>query len=196
MLTCEERADPEQAYHPNMLHVPLHYDCARHGLRLSWFPHAYPFYTGQGMWSDNLAKHSPSHVLRGLPSSGKYVILIHLYLHFSLQPTSVYVRHVRDAARAVRDLLARNSQVTVFVRGPHALCGDRYGLTGDFHAERCARVLGREFRGLRDRVVFLNAWDMTVALESCDLHPPRAVLTALVGMLFDRLCSSSARTER
>ncbi|KAL8613146.1 hypothetical protein ACOMHN_042955 [Nucella lapillus] len=185
---CPELPDPQRSYHPNMLHVPRHFRCAQDNIILSWYPHAYPFYTGYGRWSDRKVKDSLRHILSRVPSKGKYVILMHLLVHFSQVHTYVYVQHVRDAARGVRELLHRNPEVKVIIRGPHALGGSAFCLFSDFHTERCFRVLRQEFRDLRDRVVLLNPWDMTVAVGNCDIHPSQEVLHAVRGLILQHVC--------
>ena len=62
-------------------------------------------------------------------------------------------------------------------------------LPGDFHAERCLRVLREEFRDLRERVVLLNPWDMTVANENLEVHPERYVLLTLCRMVLAHVCT-------
>ena len=192
VLQCRALPDPLRARHPNMLHVPLRYACGPPlNLTLAWVPHAYPFYTGVARWSDSRVKRSPGAVLDGLSGGrgeGKVLVLLHLFIHFSPLHTAVMARHVRDAARAVRALLRRQPGVRVAVRGPHAVCGDQYCLAGELHVQRSLRVLRREFGALRGRVLLLDARDMTVALGSCGLHPPRPVVTALLRLLLAHLC--------
>ncbi|XP_070189113.1 NXPE family member 3-like [Littorina saxatilis] len=185
---CKPRPDPRKSYHPNMLHVPFHYDCPHSNTSVSWYPHAYPFFSGSGQWSDVRVKQAPSVVLDKLPSTGKYVILIHLFIHFSPLHISIYAHHVRNTARAVRDLLARNPKVKVFVRGPHAVLGGRFQLSSDMFTEQCIRVLKHEFRHLRDHVIFLNTWDMTIANENVGIHPKMSVVTTLSRLMLAHVC--------
>ena len=181
--------DPDLDLEAGGLHEPLHLRCSG-GTYLSWFPHAYPFFSGVRGWTDARAKYAPSHVMDRIPAgSGSYVIVIHLYMHFSQAHTAVYALHARDTARAVRRVLDRNPGVRVFIRGPHAVGGNMYCLAGDYHAERCLRVLREEFRGLRDRVFFLNTWDMTVANENYDIHPSLETVKAVTRLMLSNVCS-------
>lgn len=184
------RADPQRSYHPNMLHVPLLYDCPQHNIHLSWYPHAYPFYTGSGQWSDSRVKHAPSDILDKLPSSGRYVVAIHLFMHFSREHTAILALHVKDTARAVRDLLKRNPGVKVFIIGPHFIGMNAYCVTCDLVVERGLRMVHHEFRELRDHVFLLNTWDMTVALENCEVHPDSSLAGTVAQMILAYVCPS------
>ena len=64
----------------------------------------------------------------------------------------------------------------------------RYCLTGDYHAERSLRVLREEFKRLRDHVILLNPWDMTVANENLHVHPNEAVQVTLCRMILAHMC--------
>lgn len=184
---CRKVPDHRDPDHKGGRHEPLHLRCPGR-LLLSWFPHAYPFFSGVHSWSDARLNRAPSYVMDRIPSSGSYIIVIHLYIHFSQAHTAVYVLHVRDTARAVKRLLRRKPDVKVFIRGPHAVGGNMYCLTGDYHAERCLRVLRHEFRELRDRVFFLNAWDMTVANENSDIHPSWETVKAITRLMLSNVC--------
>ena len=95
---------------------------------------------------------------------------------------------MKDTAQAIRRLLQRNPDVQVYVRGPHATGSNMFCLQGDYHADRCFRVLREEFKDLRDQVVLLNAWDMTVANENFDIHPSAHVRNTLCRMVLSHVC--------
>ena len=139
---------------------------------VSNLPHGYPFYV-QGRSTSRFTKHPPSFYMDQVPRSGKYIVLIHLYAHFTTLHTHTYGLHVRQAARGVRDLLSRNPSVKVVIRGPHAFLWNmnRLHILGDYHGERSFRIFRQEFRDLVDRVIFLNVWDMTVANKNENIHP-------------------------
>ncbi|XP_076444358.1 NXPE family member 3-like [Babylonia areolata] len=174
---CHQQPDPLSSYHPNMLHVPLIHHCPSQKLWISWYPHAYPLYSGQHKWSDVKVKNAPHRILDTLPATGKYVIAIHLFAHFSQVHSHMYMRHTRETARAVRALIKRNPSVKVFIRGPHAMVGKLYTLQADMFPARCLCVLRQEFRDLKNHVVLLNMLEMTVANENCPVHPVQKVVT-------------------
>ena len=49
-------------------------------------------------------------------------------------------------------------------------------------------MLRHEFRELRDHVVLLNTWDMTVANENYDIHPGLDTLEAVTRMMLAHVC--------
>ena len=159
--------------HEGAIQDPAHCLKASSNTRISWYPHGHPYYSMKS-WASRFTKHPPSFYLDSVPIAGRYVVVIHLYLHLSFLHTHTYGLHVRQAARGVRDLLSRNPSVKVLVRGPHAFIWDSYRrihVLGDYYGEACFRIFRQEFADLVDRVVYLNVWDMTVANENNDLHP-------------------------
>ncbi|XP_025108730.1 NXPE family member 1-like [Pomacea canaliculata] len=174
------------AVHPSNLptHIPKSCDSKVLSFHQEWKPHAYPFHNS-APWNFRLVKHSASFYLDRIPSRGNYVILIHLYLHFQFHHSHLFMLHVRDAVRGVRDLLARNPAAKVVVRGPHAWLP----VSGDWHGLRVRRLLREEFRRLEDKVVYLDFWDMTVACENLLSHPDQYVLNTMTRIFLGHVCS-------
>ena len=58
-------------------------------------------------------------ILDSVPSTGRYVVVIHLYLHYSMHHYSVVRSRLRAVRAATDRLLARNPDAMVVLRGPH-----------------------------------------------------------------------------
>lgn len=174
--------DPEFTY---TLHIPLY--CAHDNLSflIAWHPHAYPFQTGGHDWSIRRVKHSPSYHIDRIPGLGRYVVLVHMYLHFIWSSSHLVRLHVRDVARAVKDLLQRNPSARVVIRGPHAFSN----FSGDYCFLRTLMIIKEEFASLQDKVVLLDGWDMTVPIENVDMHPPNYVVKELTRVFLSHVCS-------
>ena len=50
------------------------------------------------------------------------------------------------------------------------------------------RLLGEMFEGVKEHVILLDGWDMTVALENEDVHPHVAVPRAMVQQALEFFC--------
>lgn len=154
---------------------------------VTWYPHSYPFFV-RVTWTWRFSKHSPRFYMDAIPSTGRTVVLLHLYAHFLVHHSYIVGLHVRDAAQGVRDLLSRNPSARVLVQGPHALAGAEKMIIGDHHAERSRRILRQEFQDLMDRVTFLDTWDMTVANENKDVHPHPRTVWEITRMFLGHVC--------
>ncbi|KAK7491976.1 hypothetical protein BaRGS_00016822 [Batillaria attramentaria] len=160
----------------------------RKPLNATYKRHALPVYSPPSRWKTVQNHRALSFFLDQIPATGNYVIMIHLYSHFFNVHPGIYAYHVRDAARGVRRLLDRNPLAKVFIRGPHAFGGDGFQIYSDSHAHRCLQITKSEFRPLLSRIVLLNAWDMTVAINNRDLHPPSYVVRSLIGLMLGHVC--------
>ena len=171
-------------------HDPIHCVKPASNTRVSWFPHGHPFFT-ELSWTNRFTKHPPSFYMDQIPSTGNYIVVLHLYLHFAFDHTHTYGLHVREAARGVRDLLSRNPSAKVVIRGPHALIWShgRRHIFGDYHGERSLHIFTLEFQDLVDRVVFLNTWDMTIADQNMGIHPEAN--REMTRLLFGHVCPAA-----
>jgi len=98
---------------------------------------------------------------------------------------------VRSSRDAVRRLLDRNPQARVVIRGPHVTYRgwDLHYVGGDGLARFMEDILVQEYQTLRDRVVYLRAWDMTLAAENTDFHVNPMCLNQLSNLVLDYTCT-------
>ena len=186
LVKCRERTIHESKY---TQHLPMSCDQANLGLKMAWFPHAYPWQPGTLHWTERGVKKSPRFHMERIPRTGNYVILIHMYAHFTNYPSAIYAQQVKDLVQAVRDLRRRNPSAKVVVRGPHCWCNM---VTGDYLSVAVSRILRDEFRELRDHVFYLDVWGMTLAGSDCwNMHPPRHVVREMTRIFLGYVCPNA-----
>nr|KAG5711069.1 hypothetical protein BaRGS_013803 [Batillaria attramentaria] len=155
---------------------------------LTFAPHARPFNVGakQG----GLHTLSIKEALRALPNNTNHIIVLHYFMHFSLYPLSVFRDRVRAARQAIQDLLETRPEVKILIRGPHVLFGGRgfHAILGDNFGPWYIDVLKKEFKGLYDKVWFLDFWDMSIAAVNRSAHPPTATILQMLKVLFGHIC--------
>nr|KAG5698890.1 hypothetical protein BaRGS_006784 [Batillaria attramentaria] len=130
--------------------------------------------------------------LRRLEQRRNIVIVVHYYVHLSTEALHAYRDRVRAARQVIETYLDTHPKVKVkvIIRGPHVLYeGNRHhAMFGDTFGPVYIRMWKEEFRGLYDRVWFLNYWDMTIAAENMQCHPPESMILETVKVLFGYFC--------
>lgn len=162
---------------------------------IHWHPHGLPFHLGFN------TKYASRHNLKPaneyvdeVPNDRNFIVLIHLYLHLTPHHYSVFSSHIRAIRRSVEKLLTRNPRVKVIIRGPHAASNfnEWYGIRGgDLAALRFTDIIKKEFNGMYEKIYFLQPWDMTVAIDNAEFHPPGFVNDALMNLVLDFACFNS-----
>ncbi|GFO05926.1 nxpe family member 3 [Plakobranchus ocellatus] len=162
---------------------------ARYKYLIRWRTHALPFHTNTDHWAPNTNQQSVGQSLDEIPATGNYIVVLHMYLHFTTHHYSVYTERIRAMREAVERLLVRNPQAKIVIRGPHAAFkGWTPMLGGDVQAMLYLSILKKEFKHLYDKILLLDFWDMTVAAESEDFHPEAKVTQQMIRILFAHVC--------
>ncbi|KAK7002653.1 NXPE family member 4, partial [Biomphalaria glabrata] len=121
-----------------------------------------------------LPKHhvfSETRLLDSIPNEGKFIIYFHHFMHINSFHLSLLENRLQMIREAVKRLLARNPHVIFLYQSAHyvsVLDSYEYTRHGKFFAEFQRRVL----RGLGERVMFVNVWPMTIAVDNNNVHPP------------------------
>jgi hypothetical protein len=50
------------------------------------------------------------------------------------------------------------------------------------------QILFEEFSEFRDKIIYLDEWDMTVGNENVDVHPPKAVNIEMIHNFMSYVC--------
>ncbi|XP_076455699.1 NXPE family member 4-like [Babylonia areolata] len=121
----------------------------------------------------------------------RIVVVLHYFLHFSLLSPGVYQDRVRGAKRHIQQFLQEFPTTKFLIRGPHlnveGVTALRFG-GGDTFGPAYIQIWQDEFRELRDRVWFLDVWDMTVATQNWPAHPPQFVVREMVKVMLGHVC--------
>ncbi|KAK3772477.1 hypothetical protein RRG08_043692 [Elysia crispata] len=165
-------------------HKPL--SCKNESLNfsMSWGPHTQPFLNGP-LLAELGSLLSSTAVIDNLSSTGRYVIVMNHFYHISgshLSSLHVKLVAIRDAL--VR-LFRRNKHAIAILLSPHISWrgwSEHFG-AGDMLGRHMMELEHQVFSEptLRDRVIYIPAWDITQAIENVDFHPSRyKLITALI----------------
>ena len=170
-------------------HHPLSCTDVHSNISISWHLHSRPLEANdRSLLTD--AKPT-TQLLNEIPAEGKFVVLIHLYLHFTPHHYSLLAKTYHVTRLAMERVLHRNPHVKFVIRGPHQVLHGAWlpVVGGDLAAPLFTKIIKREFQGLEDKIYFLQPWDMTVAVESCGYHPEGFVNEAITGLFVQYLCA-------
>ena len=132
--------------------------------------------------------------LDGLPGGPNTVVLLSIWAHFSTFPVEVYIRRMRHIRRALVRLLDRSPGTLVVIRTPNlqAQNPDVSLYNSDWFMLQLDRVLRSMFMGLG--VVFVDAWEMTVAHHlPHNLHPPPAIIKNMMDLILSHVCPAKMK---
>ncbi|XP_042331561.1 NXPE family member 4-like isoform X2 [Sceloporus undulatus] len=115
------------------------------------------------------------------------VLVISLGQHFRPFPIEFFIRRAINIRQAIRRLLLRSPGTRVIIKGENIremdINQERFS---DFHGYAQYLAAKDVFRDLE--VAFLDAWDMTVAYNTKDVHPPDYVVWNEINAVFNSIC--------
>jgi hypothetical protein len=127
--------------------------------------------------------------LDDLDNNSSAIVVVHIYGHILRYPTIVFQLRIAHVRSAIERLFARAPNVQIFIKGPHAFLPPATVFTHDIYGKVFSEIIHREFFHLRDKVFFLDNWDMTVGMgEYHDIHPKDVVNDAMVDQLLAYIC--------
>ncbi|XP_046325608.2 NXPE family member 4-like isoform X2 [Haliotis rufescens] len=153
---------------------------------VSWHAHELPFYHGARHYPrySNQAQHI---MMDRLPNTTKDIVVLYLYVHFTLVHPDEFRRHVRRLVPSAKNLLARAPNVTLAVRGPHAYFRGTQSLLS-YWGLIYSDIWHEEFASLHDKIVYLDFWDLTMARPSADVHADMSIVHQMVHKMMSLLC--------
>lgn len=157
-----------------------------HGNSVSWYPHGSPFFANFFVPKDLLQPVSKH--LDEIGPRNNSVILIHLWAHFMRIPFDIFRTHVHGIRVSLEKLLKRSPHVDVVIKGPHAMTYSEWIAPADYIRREHERIWYDEFNGLRDKVCFLNMWDITVGTENVNVHPSSLLFQDQVHIFMSHIC--------
>ncbi|XP_059144922.1 NXPE family member 1-like [Physella acuta] len=160
----------------------------QHGIKIIAIPHEKPIYA-KLQRADHIG--SIPAVLDNINSTGKHIVFVHYYLHYTPAHPSVFYLRMKALKAAVERLVKRNPNVLTVIRGPHAAiqdCKHNRAIGGDPLAPLYIEIIKTMFRGLENKVLFLDGWDLTIAIESNGIHPPAFVTREMIKIALSYFC--------
>ncbi|XP_073428815.1 NXPE family member 2-like [Dendrobates tinctorius] len=157
----------------------------KRNINLQWKMHSHPIVSSLlYMVKDNAFVHEQIDRLAG---GSNYVIVICLGQHFRLFPVQIFIRRVIHVQKALIRLFLRSPDTKVIIKTENTrndgLDSERFT---DFHAYINSMILKDVFRNLS--VAVIDAWDMTVAHNTHDVHPPEHVVKSQIELFLTYIC--------
>ena len=158
----------------------------KHNFSVDWLTHSYPYfgrYTQK--YSTSISRH-----LDKIDSDENVVALIHVFAHLLAYHPSVFREKMRRIRPSVANLLNRNKFVKILIKGPHTFYNTPAGpdRLSDYFGAVYKHIMYDEFKGIHDRVTYLNQKDITDAMGEINNHPRESIVAAMVEQMLAYLC--------
>ena len=150
-----------------------------------------PWHGGGNEWCDRTDYKHVVDTLDSIPATGKYVVVYNPNIHYYHGHYTMIAAQVKAARLAMERALKRNPKILLIVRGPHqANKKDAPLVGGDCVAPVFEQIIRDEFKNMRDKVLFISPWDMTIAVWSGTYHPHYYVDDAICDTFLDYVCNT------
>lgn len=154
-------------------------------INIQWQKHGYPL-IGSLVYSvkeiENIAR-----IIDRTGGEKNTVIVISLGQHFRPFPIDVFIRRALNVHKALQRLLLRSPDTMVILKTENTreMTSDVERLS-DFHGYTQYLALKDIFQGLNVGVI--DAWDMTIAYGTNDVHPPQYVVGSQINIFLNYIC--------
>ncbi|KAH9515780.1 hypothetical protein Btru_011990 [Bulinus truncatus] len=179
---------------------PLAGSCRNTGanINMSFTPHEHPLYQ-HAYWTDRLGYKGVAEYINAVPSVGNFLIIVHYFLHAMLSHLSVVHSRLQTLKTSIRNLSLRNPDVLFAIRGPHVSSFEwdhNHAIGGDNLGKFYVQIIQEIFRDLRDKIVYLDGWGMSLALENADYHPTDRIPQEMIQTLLSFRCNETGYVPR
>ncbi|EDL95413.1 rCG58102, isoform CRA_a [Rattus norvegicus] len=159
-------------------------DTERHTL-VQWKKHSHPFVT-QKLFSMKDDNYIPREIDQVAGDSGT-AIVISFGQHFRPFPINIFIRRAINVKKAIERLFLRSPETKVIIKTENIReISENAELFSDFHGSIQNLIIRDVFRDLN--VGIIDAWDMTIAYRSENVHPPDSVIESQIGMFLNYIC--------
>lgn len=163
-------------------HVLL--DVKRHIL-VQWKKHGHPFVTKK-LFSVKDDNYIPREIDQ-VAGDSRTAIVITVGQHFRPFPINIFIRRAINIRKAIERLFLRSPETKVIIKTENIReVNENAEIFSDFHGNIQNLILRNIFRDLN--VGIIDAWDMTIAYGSEDVHPSTSVVESQVAMFLNYIC--------
>ncbi|OWK18238.1 hypothetical protein Celaphus_00008935, partial [Cervus elaphus hippelaphus] len=167
---------------PFKTHVLL--DAERHTL-IQWKKHGHPFIT-QSLYSVKDDNYIPREIDR-IAGDKDTAIVITLGQHLRPFPIKIFIRRAINIQKAIERLFLRSPETKVILKTENTRrMFDNAEMFSDFHGYIQNLIMRDIFMDLNVGVI--DAWDMTVADSTDNIHPPDYVVENQINMFLNYIC--------
>ncbi|XP_068118210.1 NXPE family member 2-like [Hyperolius riggenbachi] len=173
-------------HRPGLESMLLSVDLKRN-IQLQWKKHSHPIVASK--FYSVKDDHYVSEQIDHLSGGANYVIVICLGQHFRPFPIHLFIKRVINVHKALQRLFLRSPDTKVIIKAENTreINIDAERLS-DFHGYIQYLIVKDVFRDLPVGVV--DAWDMTIAYNTDNVHPPENVVQDQIYMFLTYICSS------
>uniref|UniRef100_A0A8D2IFF8 NXPE C-terminal domain-containing protein n=1 Tax=Urocitellus parryii TaxID=9999 RepID=A0A8D2IFF8_UROPR len=154
-------------------------------INIQWQKHAYPL-IGSSIYSVKEIEYM-ARVIDRTGGGKNTVVVISLGQHFRPFPIDVFIRRALNVHKAIQRLLLRSPDTTVIIKTENIreMHSDAERLS-DFHGYIQNLVMMDIFQDLN--VSIIDAWDITIAYGTNNVHPPQYVVGNQINIFLNYIC--------
>ncbi|XP_046493520.1 NXPE family member 4 isoform X2 [Equus quagga] len=154
-------------------------------INIKWQKHGYPL-IGSLIYSVKDIEYL-ARVIDRTGGEKNTIIVISLGQHFRPFPIDVFIRRALSVHKAVQRLLLRSPDTMVIIKAENIRDMDAdMERFSDFHGYIQYLVIKDIFQDLN--VGIIDAWDMTIAYGTNNVHPPQSVVRNQINILLNYIC--------
>ncbi|XP_045194220.2 NXPE family member 3-like [Mercenaria mercenaria] len=170
--------------------------CKQYNLLLIYIPHNIPAAAARDSNTNITFANTLPDQLNCSKSTGKRILVIHLYAHIQLQSIKFFIANMLSVRRYLEQL--KDCVFRIFIKLPHTHREERYETwtirQPDYIGFLYTFIIREVLHGLRQKVIPLNNRDATIATKNKDLHPNTMLVSAMVETFLNYICDD--RRER
>ncbi|XP_062054361.1 NXPE family member 4-like isoform X2 [Lepus europaeus] len=154
-------------------------------INIQWQKHGYPL-----IGSISYSVKEIEYIARAIDRTGgekNTIIVISLGQHFRPFPIDVFIKRVLNVHKAVQRLLLRSPDTLVVIKAENIReINNDVERVSDFHGYIQYLIMKDIFQDLN--VGLIDAWDITIAYGTHDVHPPQNVVGNQINILLNYIC--------
>ncbi|XP_053547161.1 NXPE family member 4-like [Bombina bombina] len=157
-----------------------------HNIKIEWRKHANPFITL--VFHTFKEEFTIPHQIDQIGGDSYTVIAFTIGAHFRSYPIEPFIRRVINIRRAIEKLLLRSPDTKVIIKTENSsgVTKKVEEMFSDFHGYIHYLIINDIFKDLK--VSFVDAWDMTNAFASNNMHPPVEVISNEIDLFLNYVC--------
>ncbi|XP_077316078.1 NXPE family member 1-like [Lithobates pipiens] len=157
----------------------------QNSIYIQWKKHGHPFVT---MSFFNVKTHSYiTNELDQLSGGSNTIVVIAVGQHFRPFPFPVFIKRLLSIRRAIESLFLRSPDTKVIIKSENTReINPDVERVSDFHGYIQYLLVKDIFSGLN--VGMIDAWDMTTAFGSRNVHPPEPVVKNQINLFLSYIC--------
>ncbi|XP_072467142.1 NXPE family member 4-like isoform X2 [Notamacropus eugenii] len=152
---------------------------------IQWQRHGYPL-VGSISYSAKENEYM-AHAIDRIAGDSNTIIIFSLGQHFRFFPIDLFIRRAINVHNAIKRLFQRSPETRVIIKGENTReISDDPERFSDFHGYIQSLVLKDIFQDLDVSVI--DAWDMTIAYDTKNVHPPEYVVENQINIFLNYIC--------